>query len=149
MRSSRPGAPGVVLGLVLAATVLVSCRGGEPPAAEEGPQLDLPRDVPVPPPDPARVHSISPGSGAPGTDVTLRAGGLPPGSEVEIGFGAPNTNFEILGRATVDSAGEISTTLAVPDWAEPGRGYMFVVALVNQPPRAASDTFRVTPPEPR
>jgi hypothetical protein len=68
--------------------------------------------------------------------------------EFEIGFGAPNTSFEILGRATSDSVGELSAALAVPAWAAPGSGYMFVVAPVNQPPRAASDTFRVTEPGP-
>src|SRR5690606_2205077 len=102
--------------------------------------------APAVPVDPAVVRSIIPDSGAPGSAVTLRAGGLPRGIDVEFGFGAANTDFEILGQARTDSLGEVTATLAVPAWAVPGEGYMFVVAPVNQPPRAASDTFRVTPP---
>jgi hypothetical protein len=125
-----------VLALALAA---FACRGDPPPE-------EPPARAPLPGlGDPAVVRSISPDGGAPGTEVILRAGGLPRDTEVEIGFGAPNTDFEILGRARTDSLGDVTATLAVPAWAIPGQGYMFVVAPVDQPPRAASDTFRVTP----
>jgi hypothetical protein len=80
--------------------------------------------------------------------VTIRAGGLPPGGQFEVGFGAANSNFEILGQARADSLGELTAVVKIPGWAEAGKGYQFVVAPVNQPPRAISDTFRVTAPPP-
>jgi hypothetical protein len=136
------------MALALACALLSSCGEGGPEGSEETPAVEAPAPA-EPPRDPATVRSITPTSGVPGTEVTLRAGGLPPETDMEIGFGAPNTNFEILVQVRTDRDGELVTTLDIPAWAEPGRGYMFVVAPVNQPPRAASDTFRVTAPAPR
>jgi hypothetical protein len=127
-------------------TVAAGCGGPEP--REGAPEGAAPAPEVQAPADPATVRSIAPASGAPGTEVTVRAGGLPPGARFEVGFGAANTNFEILGQAAADSLGELSVVVKVPEWAEAGRGYQFVVAPVNQPPRAASDTFRVTAPTP-
>jgi hypothetical protein len=139
----------ILLRLTLTTMLLAACgqEGGTDERAP-GHESAIPATL-EPPRDPAAVRSITPSSGPPRTEVTLRAGGLPPGMNVEIGFGAANTNFEILGQARADSVGEVGMTVVVPAWAEAGRGYLFVVAPVNQPPRAASDTFRVTPPNPR
>jgi hypothetical protein len=126
--------------------MLVACGGAEPPVGEP-PGGGAPAAVQAPA-DPATVRSIQPTTGGPGTEVTVRAGGLPPGGQFEVGFGAANSNFEILGQARADSLGELSTIVKVPAWAEAGKGYQFVVAPVNQPPRALSDTFRVTAARP-
>ena len=148
MRVCRPRSAPIRFGLLLAGALLAGGCGDDAAPDPDAGSGAPPPAAPTPPPDPARVHSISPTNGPPGTAVTIRAGGLPAATEFEIGFGAANSNFEILGRASSDGAGELSVTLSVPAWAEPGRSYVFVVAPVNQPPRAASDTFRVTAPQP-
>jgi hypothetical protein len=96
-------------------------------------------------PQGAIVATPTPDSGAVGAEVTLTASGLPPGASVEIGFGAAQANFEVLGHATVDARGGLVSVVTVPSWAEAGRGYHFVIALVDQPPLALSRPFRVTP----
>ena len=129
---------------LIAALFLLSCGTDDP--GTEAP-AEFPPETPAPA-SPVTVRSVTPTSGPVGSKVTVRAGGLPPGAQAEFGFGAPNSNFEVLGRAPADSVGEVTTELTVPSWATPGTGYMFVVGLVDRPPSAMSDTFRVTPPRP-
>jgi hypothetical protein len=132
-------------GALAAVLVAVACAGDD--AARDGSDAPQPAEVVASPTDTAGsgvVPSLSPASGAAGTRVTLTASGLPPGLALEIGFGAPMQNFEVLAQATVDAQGSLSSVVTVPSWAEAGRAYHFVMAPVNQPPLGLSRPFQVT-----
>jgi hypothetical protein len=123
---------------LLLCLVFISC-GGEPEAER------VPDAPPAArPPETQIVPTLSPTTGSTGSQVTLTASGLPAGAAVEIGFGAPQENFEVLTQATVDAQGNLSSVVTVPTWAVAGRGYHFSVAPVNQPPIALSRVFNVT-----
>jgi hypothetical protein len=134
---------GVLLGLVS----VLSCSGENDAEVEPGAE---PGSAGAPPPTqptgPQIVPTLTPATGSAGSQVTLTASGLPAGAAVEIGFGAPQENFEILTRTTVDAQGNLSSVVTVPTWAQPGRGYHFAVAPVDQPPIGLSRVFNVTPP---
>jgi hypothetical protein len=92
------------------------------------------------------VPSLSPATAAVGAQVTLTASGLPGGATIEIGFGAPMENYEVLTQAPADAQGNLSSVVTVPSWAEAGRVYHFVIAQVNQPPLGLSRPFPVAAP---
>ncbi len=91
--------------------------------------------------------AISPPGGPGGTEVVVRARGLPPGSTVVVGFGGIASPHEILGEAPTDSEGALSLTDTIPSWVEPNRSYLFYVAFSDQRPVAFSDPFLVTGPD--
>lgn len=93
----------------------------------------------------AAITEVVPQSGPPGTDVRVRAAGFPANTMVEIGFGPPNSEYSVLETARTDAQGGVSVVVEVPDWAETGRGYVFVVAGTDRhDPKAISGTFQVT-----
>lgn len=116
---------GIVSGLAVA--VALSACGGSGNGAEPTPSPE-PAPAPAPAPDPGgeRQISISPTSGTTSTDVTVRASGFPANSRVRIGFGPPESEYEVFTDTTADSDGRVTTTVSVPDWAESGRDYLFV-----------------------
>lgn len=125
-------------GLTTSALVagMAACGGAEP---EPSPTPDLsPGDGAEP------TLSISPDSGSVGDDVQIQASGFEPGQEVGIGFGPPNSEFDIFTRVIADGAGGVTTTVAVPDWAESGREYVFAVSAEGGRTKAISTRFRVT-----
>lgn len=87
--------------------------------------------------------TVSPQQAAPGAQVTLQARGFPGRNTVQIGFGPPQSEYEVLGQAQTDAAGRLRTTVTVPTWAESGRDYVWVVADRDNEPRVISDRFRV------
>ncbi|MBW3534590.1 MAG: hypothetical protein KY453_05145 [Gemmatimonadetes bacterium] len=99
---------------------------------------------PDPAPGAATITGVSPRSGPAGTDVRLRGTGFPPGSEIRIGFGPPQSEYDVLETVTAGPDGGVSTTVAVPSWAEGDRRYVFVLAAPADDPRAVSDAFHVT-----
>lgn len=87
--------------------------------------------------------TVSPRQAAPGAQVTLRARGFPGRNTVQIGFGPPQSEYEVLGQAQTDAAGRLNATVTVPTWADSGRDYVWVVADRDNEPRVVSDRFRV------
>lgn len=113
------------------------------------PTVDLPREqLPPPePPDPNAIESpsitVSPSTAAPGEEVRVEATGMPALADVVIGFGPPESEYEVLARYATDADGLISETVAVPDWAAAGRAYVWVVATPDNDVRLVSAEFSV------
>ena len=92
--------------------------------------------------------SVSPSVAGTGAAVRVSASGFRPHTEVEIGFGPPSSEYEVVARARTDARGEVEARVRVPEWAEPGASYLWVVAERDYDPKALSDTFRVALAEP-
>lgn len=118
-------------GLVLA---IAACGGPEPePEPEPGPAPDAEPGIRVSPPD-----------GPAGSEVTVHGEGFQPGARIGIGFGPPDSEYEVLAHATADADGAVDAAATVPDWAESGRAYVFV-AVAPGGGKAVSSPYRVTP----
>ena len=70
---------------------------------------------------------VSPTSGRPGQEVTIRASGLRGETEVAIGAGPPRSEFEILERTTTTAGGTLDATVTIPASAANQDSIVFVV----------------------
>ncbi len=97
----------------------------------------------------SRVVLITPHSGPPGTEVTIRPLYLPGVTPVVISIGGTRSGFEELAQTETDPDGNLvgTTTFAVPAWAEHDRNYAFMVMDIYFRPLALSDVFFVTGPD--
>lgn len=88
---------------------------------------------------------IAPLSGPGGTWVDVRARGLPADDSVALGLGPPRSEYEVVRGARTGPTGRVDALMQVPDWADEGERYVFVVATVGDPPdrrsRAVSEPF--------
>ena len=87
--------------------------------------------------------SVSPASAPVGGELRVRATGFRGGADVEIGFGPPNSEYEVIGRARTDAGGALSTTVRVPSWARAGEAYVVVVAADGARTKAVSQPVRI------
>lgn len=87
---------------------------------------------------------VAPRAGAPGTPVTVRAEGFAPQAMVDIGFGRVDSEYDVLETVQTDAAGNLTTEVVVPDFAEPEDIWVFVVANTQTGAKAASSPFDVT-----
>lgn len=110
------------------AFTMAACGGG-------GGERPAPRTEPA--------VSVTPASGAPGDDVTVRARGFAADNTVVIGFGRPESEYEVIRQARTDAEGAVAETVPVPRWADSGRDYVWVVADRDNEPRVVSDPFAV------
>lgn len=97
------------------------------------------------------VVSLFPTNGAPGTSVLVMAHGFAPWTPVEVGFGPPSSEYQVVQTGHADDRGRYHVRVRVPDSAVPGDRLVFVVAdstTVAKSPKAASDPFSVTRQEP-
>ncbi len=90
---------------------------------------------------------ISPRGGPAGTEVTVRMAGLPPATELVLGFGAPRDGYEWVGQSQTSTSGELDARLRVPSWAQPNRVHYIFVTLPDRPPLGTSPGFHVTAPD--
>ncbi len=93
----------------------------DPAALSIGEALAVPGDRP------AATVSLIPKSGAPGEMIALRVRQLRPNDWVTIGAGPQASDWQPLHEVQVGEDGELSTQIAVPDWAERGQHVFFVV----------------------
>lgn len=87
--------------------------------------------------------SISPDVGRPGDGVTLRASGLEGDTEVRIGAGPPESEYEILESARTTRDGQVEATLDVPQWAADQDTLVFIVETDRV--RLISEPFDIAP----
>jgi hypothetical protein len=123
------------------ATVVGGCGGGDAadPAPADDPAAGMPR-IPTPPP-PSRI-TMTPRSGAPGSEVTLVMSGLMMNQPADVGFGT-FAGHEIIDTISASASGDLSATVRVPPSSAAGT-YYFFVADRNGSPIAVSDSFVVT-----
>lgn len=88
--------------------------------------------------------SVSPLTGPPGTPVQVEASGFPPHADVVVGAGREYSEYDILERLTTDEAGQITSQVAIPDFAREGSRWVIVVDTYDYRVRAVSDVFNVT-----
>ncbi|WP_164516281.1 LysM peptidoglycan-binding domain-containing protein [Minwuia thermotolerans] len=81
----------------------------------------------VPTGDRSAGFSIEPHRGPAGADVAVRAHNLRPDDWVTVGVGPASSEWEALDQARTSSTGRLRTSVAVPDWADPGDVLTFVV----------------------
>lgn len=127
-----------------AALLTAACATGD---GDGAPGNELPgggEAGPDPAPGSAAIGPLSPRTGPAGSEVRIEGTGFPPGSEVQVGFGPPQSEYDVLETARADASGEVSTTIAVPSWAESDRRYVFVLAAPGNDPRVVPETFHVT-----
>lgn len=94
-----------------------------------------------------RVEGMVPRSGAPGTKVMLRSGGMPALTPVRIGVGAVRFGFEEVAQLLTNERGEFSVEVTVPTWARRDLTHRFIVFDFYFVPIALSDVFYVTDPD--
>lgn len=144
--------PSTSLRLVVTAAALLLAAACGPDERVPGP-APYPAPTPGVPPEEAEIPAqpdetaeaaihISPTTGTTATSVTIHGQGFPPDSRVDLGFGLPQSEYRIFGAVETDDDGEFSTVVTPPEWAEPGRDYVFVAAGVAGD-RAVSQPFRV------
>ncbi len=89
--------------------------------------LSIGEELAVPGDRPAATVSVIPESAAPGAMVGLRVRQLRPNDWVTIGVGPRASEWQALREAQASDDGELSTQIAVPDWASPGDRLVFIV----------------------
>jgi hypothetical protein len=94
-----------------------------------------------------RIATFTPGSGPPGTLVSVRWQYLPAITPVRLGVGAQRVGFEVLREILTTREGEFTDTIRVPEWAESNRPHMLVVLDFYFRPLAVSSAFQVTQPD--
>lgn len=85
--------------------------------------------------------SVLPNAGQPGDEVTLRAIGLRGDTEVRIGAGPPQSEYEILDTARSTRDGRLEATVTVPQWAADQDALVFVVETERV--RLTSEPFTI------
>ena len=134
---SRRGCP--LIALVSAAALLLFAAG--PLVAQQ-----------TAPADPAvigvdRPTSLTPWSGPPGTEVTVRGELLPAITPVHVALGGTRTGFEVLSLTLTSRSGELEEMVAIPDWARNNRSHRFIIFDAYFSPLATSALFHVTGPD--
>jgi len=88
--------------------------------------------------------AISPLSGPPGTTVDVVARGFPPNTNVGIGIGRVDSEYDVVATAQTDAGGRVETQIQIPAFVEPEDRWVIVVAAEERPVKAVSDQFDVT-----
>lgn len=87
--------------------------------------------------------SVSPDAGQAGDEIVLRASGLRGDTDVRIGAGPPESEYEIFADARTSRDGELEETIVVPQWAANQETLVFVVETDRV--RLVSEPFDVMP----
>jgi hypothetical protein len=88
--------------------------------------------------------SLEPGDGTVGTTVTISAKGLPAGTAVVIGGGAPRTAYEVLQQARTSADGTLQAIVRIPDWITGQERFVVTVAAEEAEWKVRSATFQIT-----
>lgn len=91
---------------------------------------------------------IEPESGPPGTEVRVRASGFPPGAALDVGAGPDRSEYRIVERdVRAGESGGVTLAVTLPESAEAGEAWRFVVETDGRGRRGRSPIFRVEDPE--
>jgi len=83
--------------------------------------------IDIPTEDPSAAVRITPDSGPPETQVTLRARNLRPDDWVTIGVGRVSSEWRAVGQARANGEGNLSAQVGLPGWADPGDDLIYVL----------------------
>ncbi|HUP46220.1 MAG TPA: DUF5818 domain-containing protein [Thermoanaerobaculia bacterium] len=87
--------------------------------------------------------SLSRSTAGPGDSITVTATGFPPNSEVVVGAGPPQSEYDVLRRVRTDRQGSVEATVAVPQYAAGQRALVFVVATPDARTKVVSDRVMI------
>lgn len=90
---------------------------------------------------------VAPRSGPPGTEIQVMVAGFPPQTDIELGLGPSDAEYDVMVSPRTDSAGALATRLAIPSSAEPGQEWVVVAETSDETVRAVSNPFEVTAAE--
>ena len=88
--------------------------------------------------------AIAPTSGPTGTEVQLTAEGFDPNTQIDVGFGPVESEYDVIDTVTSGVNGSVNTTVSVPSYADSELEWVFVLAAPGGNPRLISDVFDVT-----
>jgi hypothetical protein len=126
----RAGRPRFAWLLAAALLTASGCNGDVPPPEE------------APPPRPPGV-TVTGAPAPPGSELRVFADGFAALAPVEIGFGMPDSDYDVVARSRTDADGRLALMLTVPEWAMVGQRYVVVVAGPDRRRRAVSEPFVV------
>lgn len=97
-----------------------------------------------------RAVSIASQNAAPGALVTVYASGFPAGAQVQVGFGPPESEYEVVATREIAGDGELYAAVQIPTYYRVGQQLVAVVVVNGQ--ETISDPFTVlsnpVPPAP-
>jgi hypothetical protein len=92
---------------------------------------------------------VDPQSAAPGDMLTITGSGFPSETQVEIGFGLPDTEPALLRVAQTHADGRVEVTVEVPASAAPEAEWIVTIATLDQAITGVSDPVAIlAAPEP-
>jgi len=91
---------------------------------------------------------VSPQSGTVGATIQIVGEGFPPEAPVEIGFGPPESEYDVIATTQSDADGTVRAQVQVPSFADPDAAWVFVLAASATMVKAVSPTFDVLAPPP-
>lgn len=92
--------------------------------------------------------TVSRTEAAPGAEVTVTAEGFPRDTEVVIGAGPPQSEYDVIERVRTDAEGRVERSVALPRAAASHRQYVFVVATPDARTKAVSRRIDVVEERP-
>jgi hypothetical protein len=107
-----------------------------------GQVLAIPQGDDVDPAPGEQTVSISPQSGPAGTQVEITASGFPPNTQVNIGLGPYESEYDVIETTTTNANGAVVADGRIPANVQPGDEWVFLVELNNQ--ETISQIFQVT-----
>lgn len=87
--------------------------------------------------------SVSPRSVTVGREAELTASGFPARTDVVIGIGRVNSEYDVLKEVQTDTDGSLETSLTIPEVVTPEEAWVVVVDAVDHPAKAVSDALQV------
>jgi hypothetical protein len=92
-----------------------------------------------------RIPSMSPFTGPPGTEVTVRADGLQPNRNYQVAIGEmQGCGYQVCAPVQANARGELVATVEVPDWAHTHHYEVVMILGEDFVPVAVSDPFHVS-----
>lgn len=159
----------IVVALTLVGFAVAGCSGVEGQRSNESPLLPtatLPaeRNTPTAPsetsepteekspssPEPGKTRqskepevSVSPAEITAGMSVNVKVHDFPAGTDLNIGMGRVNSEYDVIAQAQTDADGSLATKIEVPDFVSPGDAWVVVVGVEGAQTQAISDALRV------
>jgi hypothetical protein len=87
---------------------------------------------------------ISPSSGPPGTQIQVTVTGFQPETEIDLGLGRKDSEYDVVTSPRTDADGTLTTQLAIPTSAEPEEQWVVVAVTQDRATQATSNVFEVT-----
>lgn len=145
--------PETVFIVVAVGVLAAGCARGADRVAPTSTVTDAPAEpsatpsaTPVRPLTEATV-AISPPSGPPGTEVQVTAAGFPPDTEIELGAGPKDSEYDVLKTSRTDPEGALITSLVIPMSADPEEDWVVVASTPDGGRSSVSNLFQVVAPQ--